>query len=310
MPGRCVAGGRSPGPRARWPGAPRATPPRRPPGEHRGVQHRGGARDHGPGAPGDRDPRRCGALGGVDGGRPRRGRHGAITVRANAPRRRALRGKRLGGVLSPGPRCGSGDRAPEARHRPPVVAPVDRSRDAGRSARLWGAGAPRPPLGSAADHLPDSEDGSPRGSVRVPGQDLFGKHGVPVVPGAVARPRRPPVAARRIGGRSRGQGPGQAAGAARQAGSSSRTARTRRRARAPASWAWTSRATPCTVCSRRGGRIAEEYYVSFLLDRANRAYLAMARRGRDGHRAGRRWSGRMRWRDRRWTQQGWTTRRQ
>ena len=45
----------------------------------------------------------------------------------------------------------------------------------------------------------------------------------------------------------------------------------------PTSSGWTSRATPChKVLVTEAAEIAEEYYVSFLLDRANRTFLAMA----------------------------------
>ena len=67
------------------------------------------------------------------------------------------------------------------------------------------------------------------------------------------------------------------AAVARPAASSSprRPPRPPRRPR-PSS-AWTSRATPSTGCSStQASDIAEEYYFSFLLDRANRTYLAMA----------------------------------
>ena len=112
-------------------------------------------------------------------------------------------------------------------------------------------------------------------------RDMFEKHGVPVLAGAAATtPEQARAAAEEIGPKSGGVtvvkaqvktgGRGKAGGV--------KVAKSRRRggaARRARSSAWTSRATPCTVMIAQGAQIAEEYYFSLLLDRANRTYLAM-----------------------------------
>ena len=110
-------------------------------------------------------------------------------------------------------------------------------------------------------------------------KELFAKHGVPVTPGAVATsPDEVRAAAEAFGGtvvvkaQVKTGGRGKAGGVKLGTG----PGRGARRTGEPSS-AWTSRATPSTGCwSTPAADIAEEYYVSFLLDRANRTYLAMA----------------------------------
>ena len=114
-------------------------------------------------------------------------------------------------------------------------------------------------------------------------RDMFEKHGVPVLAGAVAetpepRPVRGGEDRRHQWRRDRRQGAGQdrwpRQGRRRQGRQDRRRGGRRRRAR---SSAWTSRATRShQVMIAQGAQIAEEYYFSVLLDRANRTYLAMA----------------------------------
>ena len=139
--------------------------------------------------------------------------------------------------------------------------------------------------------LRDSGRGEPVDLYEYQAKDLFAQHGVPVCrAGPSRRPRRPrggPRARRDRGRQGAGEDRRPRQGRRRQA---RRDRRGGGGARRRTSSAWTSRATPCTRCwSPQAADIAEEYYFSFLLDRANRTYLAMAsRRGRHGDRAGRR----------------------
>ena len=109
-------------------------------------------------------------------------------------------------------------------------------------------------------------------------KELFAKHGVPATLGiVVTTPEEARAAAEKLG-RVRRQGAGEGGrprqGRRRQAGQDPRRGL---RARDARSSAWRSRACRSTGCwSRRPRRIEEEYYFSFLLDRANRQYLCIA----------------------------------
>lgn len=107
---------------------------------------------------------------------------------------------------------------------------------------------------------------------------LFGKHGVPVVPGVVcATPDAAKLAARRIGGtvvikaQVKTGGRGKAGGVKLAADPDEASER------AAAILGMDIRGhTVHKVLVTEAADIAEEYYVSFLLDRANRSFLAMA----------------------------------
>ena len=121
--------------------------------------------------------------------------------------------------------------------------------------------------------------GGARGSVRVPGPGHVRGTRRARAPRASPRPRRrrpgprrPSWARRSSWSRPRSR---PVAGA-RPAASRSPAARTRRPSGPARSSGWTSRATwSSTVMIAEGADIAEEYYFSLLLDRANRRYLAM-----------------------------------
>ena len=144
-----------------------------------------------------------------------------------------------------------------------------------RDRRLGARARPRPLAPAPSRGL-----GCAHGPVRVPGQ------------GPVRRARRPDAA--RCGRHDPGRGAAHRGRAARrhrrgQGAGQDRRPRQGRRGQArpgpatrpqpaPAtSSGWTSRATPCTGCwSPSPATSTAEYYVSFLLDRAARSYLAMA----------------------------------
>ena len=124
-------------------------------------------------------------------------------------------------------------------------------------------------------------------------QDLFAAHGVPVLAGGVADDARGGARRRRASSAAPVVVKAQVKTGGRGKAGGVKLAHDPRRGRrdAPAtSSAWTSRATPSTACwSPQARDIAEEYYFSYLLDRANRTYLAMASQGgRHGDRAARR----------------------
>ncbi|MFD2397307.1 ADP-forming succinate--CoA ligase subunit beta [Prauserella oleivorans] len=109
-------------------------------------------------------------------------------------------------------------------------------------------------------------------------KDLFAAHGVPVLPGAVAStPEEAQAAAERIGGqvvvkaqvKTGGRGK---AGGVKLAGS---PAEAKEKAEAILGLDIKGHITR-RVLVTEASDIAEEYYVSFLLDRANRTFLAMA----------------------------------
>jgi succinyl-CoA synthetase beta subunit len=111
-------------------------------------------------------------------------------------------------------------------------------------------------------------------------KDLFAKHGVPVLPGAVAQTaEQARAAAERIGGtvvvkaqvKTGGRGK---AGGVRLAGSA---AEAQHHAEAILGMDIKGH-TVHQVLVTEASEIAEEYYLSFLLDRANRTFLAMASR--------------------------------
>ena len=107
---------------------------------------------------------------------------------------------------------------------------------------------------------------------------LFGKHGVPVVPGVVcASPDAARLAARRIGGtvvvkaQVKTGGRGKAGGVKLARGEDEASARAQDILGMDIKGHTVRR-----VLVTEAADIAEEYYVSFLLDRANRSFLAMA----------------------------------
>jgi succinyl-CoA synthetase beta subunit len=107
---------------------------------------------------------------------------------------------------------------------------------------------------------------------------LFGKHDVPVVPGAVCEtPDAARIAARRIGGtvvvkaQVKTGGRGKAGGVKLAANEDEASARA-----ADILGMDIKGHTVHKVLVTEAAEIAEEYYVSFLLDRANRSFLAMA----------------------------------
>lgn len=107
---------------------------------------------------------------------------------------------------------------------------------------------------------------------------LFGKHGVPVVPGVVcASPDAARLAARRIGGtvvvkaQVKTGGRGKAGGVKLARGEDEASARAQDILGMDIKGHTVRR-----VLVTEAADIAEEYYVSFLLDRANRTFLAMA----------------------------------
>ncbi len=107
---------------------------------------------------------------------------------------------------------------------------------------------------------------------------LFGKHGVPVVPGAVCEtPDAARIAARRIGGtvvvkaQVKTGGRGKAGGVKLAADEDEASARA-----ADILGLDIKGHIVRKVLVTEAADIAEEYYVSFLLDRANRSFLAMA----------------------------------
>ena len=107
---------------------------------------------------------------------------------------------------------------------------------------------------------------------------LFGKHGVPVVPGAVCEtPDAARIAARRIGttvvvkAQVKVGGRGKAGGVKLAADEDEASARA-----ADILGMDIKGHTVHKVLVTEAAEIAEEYYVSFLLDRANRTFLAMA----------------------------------
>ncbi len=107
---------------------------------------------------------------------------------------------------------------------------------------------------------------------------LFGKHGVPVVPGAVCEtPDAARLAARRIGGtvvvkaQVKTGGRGKAGGVKLAANENEASDRA-----ADILGMDIKGHTVHKVLVTEAAEIADEYYVSFLLDRANRTFLAMA----------------------------------
>ena len=123
---------------------------------------------------------------------------------------------------------------------------------------------------------------------------MFEKHGVPVLAGVIATtPEEARAAAEQIGRSAASPSSrrrSRPAAAARPAASRSRRAPTRPQAAAEAILGMDIKGhTVGTVMIAQGARIAEEYYFSVLLDRANRTYLAHGSQGgRHGDRAARR----------------------
>jgi succinyl-CoA synthetase beta subunit len=107
---------------------------------------------------------------------------------------------------------------------------------------------------------------------------LFGKHGVPVVPGAVCEtPEAARVAARRIGGTVVVKAQVKVGGRGKAGGVKLAHGEDEAAARAQDILGMDIKGhTVHRVLVTEAADIAEEYYVSFLLDRANRTYLAMA----------------------------------
>ena len=110
-------------------------------------------------------------------------------------------------------------------------------------------------------------------------RELFATHGVPVLPGGVAEtPEEAGAIAERLGGRVVVKAQVKTGGRGKAGGVKLADDPDGRRGAAPrTSWAWTSRATSIhRVMVAQASDIAEEYYFSYLLDRANRTFLAMA----------------------------------
>jgi succinyl-CoA synthetase beta subunit len=107
---------------------------------------------------------------------------------------------------------------------------------------------------------------------------LFGKHGVPVVPGAVCEtPEAARVAARRIGGTVVVKAQVKVGGRGKAGGVKLAHGEDEASARAEDILGMDIKGhTVHRVLVTEAADIADEYYVSFLLDRANRSYLAMA----------------------------------
>ncbi|MCU0283084.1 MAG: ADP-forming succinate--CoA ligase subunit beta [Candidatus Nanopelagicales bacterium] len=107
---------------------------------------------------------------------------------------------------------------------------------------------------------------------------LFGKHGVPVVPGAVCEtPDAARLAARRIGGTTVVKAQVKTGGRGKAGGVKLAKDEDEASARAADILGMDIKGhTVHKVLVTQAAEIAEEYYVSFLLDRANRAFLAMA----------------------------------
>ena len=107
---------------------------------------------------------------------------------------------------------------------------------------------------------------------------LFGKHGVPVVPGAVCEtPEAARVAARRIGGTVVVKAQVKVGGRGKAGGVKLAHGEDEAFARAEDILGMDIKGhTVHRVLVTEAADIADEYYVSFLLDRANRSYLAMA----------------------------------
>jgi succinyl-CoA synthetase beta subunit len=107
---------------------------------------------------------------------------------------------------------------------------------------------------------------------------LFGKHGVPVVPGAVCEtPDAARLAARRIGGTVVVKAQVKTGGRGKAGGVKLAKDEDEASDRAADILGMDIKGhTVHKVLVTEAAEIAEEYYVSFLLDRANRAFLAMA----------------------------------
>ncbi len=107
---------------------------------------------------------------------------------------------------------------------------------------------------------------------------LFGKHGVPVVPGAVCEtPDAARLAARRIGGTVVVKAQVKVGGRGKAGGVKLAADEDEASARAGDILGMDIKGhTVHKVLVTEAADIAEEYYVSFLLDRANRTFLAMA----------------------------------
>ena len=107
---------------------------------------------------------------------------------------------------------------------------------------------------------------------------LFGKHGVPTVPGAVCEtPDAARLAARRIGGTVVVKAQVKTGGRGKAGGVKLAANEDEASARAEDILGMDIKGhTVHKVLVTGAADIAEEYYVSFLLDRANRCYLAMA----------------------------------
>ena len=107
---------------------------------------------------------------------------------------------------------------------------------------------------------------------------LFGKHGVPVVPGAVCEtPDAARIAARRIGTTVVVKAQVKVGGRGKAGGVKLAADEDEASARAADSLGMDIKGhTVHKVLVTEAAEIAEEYYVSFLLDRANRTFLAMA----------------------------------
>ena len=109
-------------------------------------------------------------------------------------------------------------------------------------------------------------------------KELFAKHDVPVTLGTVITdPAEAAAAAEANGGRVVVKAQVKTGGRGKAGGVKLAPDPRTPWPRPARSWAWTSRATRCTGCSiAPAADIAEEYYFSFLVDRAHRNYLCIA----------------------------------
>jgi succinyl-CoA synthetase beta subunit len=128
----------------------------------------------------------------------------------------------------------------------------------------------------------DDEDGTPPVDLfEYQARDMFEKHGVPVLAGATATtPEQARAAAEEIGQRSGGvtvvKAQVKTGGRGKAGGVKVTKSPDEAQAAAEAILGMDIKGhTVGTVMVAQGARIAEEYYFSILLDRANRTYLAM-----------------------------------
>src|SRR5664280_1807941 len=127
----------------------------------------------------------------------------------------------------------------------------------------------------------NDEDGKDVDLFEYQARDLFAAHGVPVLDGAIAQtPEEAEAAAAMIGPKSGGvtvvKAQVKAGGRGKAGGVKLAKSPAEAKEHAQAMLGMQIKGlTVNTVMITQGARIAEEYYFSILLDRANRTYLAM-----------------------------------